>query len=102
MAAGTSEPALAETPSPLSAALSSLSRGDIQPEPGAAEDCGEGTIIGDLSTQRTACAFLSCRRTRGQKLRHCARIVTNPLKHHQHAYGCLIQSGTPRGDDDVQ
>lgn len=42
MVAGTSEPTLAETSSPLSA---TLSRGDIQPEPRGAENCGEGTIV---------------------------------------------------------
>lgn len=45
MVAGTSEPDQAETSSSLSATLSGLSWGDIQPEPRVAENCGEGLAI---------------------------------------------------------
>lgn len=95
MAAGTSEPNLAETSSPLSSTLAALSWGDIQPEPGAAEELWQSGSSSWFIFPQCRSYALSCRRrVCGQNLQHC--IVINPLKDHKHAHGFCYLIRQPR------
>lgn len=95
MAAGTSEPNLAETSSPLSSTLAALSWGDIQPEPGAAEELWRSGSSSWFIFPQCRSYTLSCRRrVCGQNLQHC--IVINPLKDHKHAHGFCYLIRQPR------